>query len=463
MRIKFVSSGAAVLLSLMAVGVTSVTAKPAPPACRFASVTLNGWKAELMSNEWVTLTFVPQLGGRLMQVMLGSHNYLFVNARLKGQYFPPSVEAAQNHWYNYGGDKIWPMPEGSKDEQHWAGAVGEPLDDSAFSLRILSHGSTCAVRLTGPADPQTGLQYSRVVSITNLSPGISFHAEMKNITGHPVHWSEQSVSQYNAGDTRDPSGFNHDFGAYAPASRDSVYLNGYHVRAGPAENPQYAVQNGMFTLRYMHVGGEVWVDSPGGWLAVVDGTTGYAMVERFHYQKDADYPGKATVIFYTTGQPYVSRHYPGAAGPPPPQPNPIYYMEAEVNSPVVELQPGKTFTMDTEWRPARTGQHFTTATYAGVVSAPLSATAEQAGVALSGSFGVFYAGELVAHLYDRDGMPAGVVRLEPADPLNLVTLRQMIPAPVSVARVSVHLVDPQGLDRGSLGEAQVSPAAGGSQ
>jgi hypothetical protein len=43
---------------------------------------------------------------------------------LKGQYFPPEVSAEQRRWFNYGGDKIWPMPEGSQDEQHWAGAAG---------------------------------------------------------------------------------------------------------------------------------------------------------------------------------------------------------------------------------------------------------------------------------------------------------------------------------------------------
>ena len=37
---------------------------------------------------------------------------------------------------------------------------------------------------------------------------------------------------------------------------------------------------------------------------------------------------------------------------------PIYYMEAEVNSPVVELYPGESYAMDTQWYPTRMGSEF---------------------------------------------------------------------------------------------------------
>ena len=47
--------------------------------------------------------------------------------------------------------------------------------------------------------------------------------------------------------------------------------------------------------------GEVWTDSPAGWLAVVDGATGFTMVERNHYDPRAIYPGQTTMLFYSTG------------------------------------------------------------------------------------------------------------------------------------------------------------------
>jgi hypothetical protein len=84
------------------------TGKPAP--CKIEATTLDGWKAQRIANQWVTVTIVPQLGGRVMQVTFGGPPYLFVNSRFKGQYFRPSDAAAKGRWINYGGDKIWPLP-----------------------------------------------------------------------------------------------------------------------------------------------------------------------------------------------------------------------------------------------------------------------------------------------------------------------------------------------------------------
>jgi hypothetical protein len=408
-----------------------------------------GWKAQEMANPWVKLELVPQLGGRVMQVTFGGHDYLFVNQQLKGQVIPP--EAAGHHWNNYGGDKIWPMPEGEQDEQHWAGAGGEPLDNSPFSLQVLSKGKECTVRLTGPVDPAIGQQYVRDVSISADSPVISFHAVMKNVTGYPQTWSEQSVSEYNAASPGDPEHFNPKFWGLTPANPASVFLDGYHVRSGMVGNPSYTVADGLFRLHWGNVGGEVWVDSPGGWLAVVDGSTGYTMVERARYQSTAQYPGKATMLFYTTGV-----HTNGGSSAPRAQP-PIYYMEAEVNSPMVELAPGESYAMDTQWYPTRMGEDFKTATYSGVVGKPFAVAGTPNGLTLTGDFGVFYAGTLVANYYSRGGASLGRATLDLVTPLQPLHLQRVMQAPAATARVSLHVIDRDGVDRGPLGETLVTP------
>ncbi|MGO9261866.1 MAG: hypothetical protein ACLQU1_37020 [Bryobacteraceae bacterium] len=424
-------------------------------ACAVENTDYLGWKAVKVANPWVTLMVVPQLGGRLMQVTFGGHDFLFVNQQLKGQSFPPEVSATQNRWFNYGGDKIWPMPEGSSDEQHWPGATGEPLDSGAFTLQILSQDATCSVRLTGPPDPSIGQQYIRDISIGADSPVISFHAVMKNISGYPQEWSEQSVSQYNTGDTQNPAQPNPDFWGLTPANPQSAYLNSFHVRTGTASTPGYSVRDGLFAVRSSNAGGEVWVDSPGDWLAAVDGSTRYTMVERFRYQRGAEYPGKATVIFYTTGS---SRR--GGAAPQPtadtPPRAPTQYMEAELNSPVVRLDPGETYAMDTQWFPARMGSELKTVTYAGVVGKPLTASGSSGSIALAGEFGVFFAGQLELRFYDRQGSRLGTAQVQEVTPLEMVNLQQTVQAPAETARVSLHLVDRNGLDRGPLGETVVS-------
>jgi hypothetical protein len=133
-------------------------------------------------------------------------------------------------------------------------------------------------------------------------------------------------------------------------------------------------------------------------------------------------------------------------------------MEAELNSPLVKLAPGESYAMDTEWYPTRMGREFKTATYAGVVGQPLAASATPQGLSLAGEFGVFFAGRLVARFYSQRGMALGTTPLVEVTPAQLVQLQQTVQTPAETGRVSIHLVDRQGVDRGPLGETQVTAA-----
>ena len=401
-------SSAVLLLALVVipgrVGLPAASAQiqgenlPAGDQCRVEAADYQGWHAQKLSNRWVQLIIVPQNGGRLMQISFAGHPYLFVNPRLAGMYFPPTV----GKWFNYGGDKLWLLPEGNGDEQHWAGG-SDLLDDGPFNFRKLSEGKNCEVELVGPADPQTGIQFSRTIGLDGESPRIRFRASMKNVSGHAVNWSMQSVSQYNTADASSGAGFNQNFWTYTPANPFSSYLDRYHVRFGPAQNSAVRVRDdSLFTVHYAHMAAELWLDSTAGWLAVVDGTSKYAMVERFQYEETKSYPGKASVIFWTNGPemhlssdgiPSLSSD--ADAGP--------YYLEAELNSPMCKLLPGDSCTFETEWFPTRAGAEFHGVTDAGILITPLRATAENAKVRLSGSFGVFFAGRLIACFYDEHG------------------------------------------------------------
>src|ERR1700685_3359008 len=86
-------------------------------SCRVEAMNYKGWSAQQISNRWLKLIVVPQNGGRLMQVIFAGHPYLFVNPKYEGKYLPPDP----SEWFNYGGDKLWLLPEGNGDEQHWVG------------------------------------------------------------------------------------------------------------------------------------------------------------------------------------------------------------------------------------------------------------------------------------------------------------------------------------------------------
>ena len=423
------------------------------PSCKIQPVSFEGWKAQQISNQWVTMTIVPQLGGRVMQVAFGSHPYLFVNPQLKGKYFPPTGAAGK--WHNYGGDKIWPLPEGSQDAQHWPGPISDVLDDGDYTFTVVSQDAVCGVRLEGPADSQTGLQYSREIRLGSDSPEITFHAVMKNASDHPIRWSMQSVTQYDTVDAGNPTKYNRDFWAFAPINPHSAYDDGYRVRAGLADDPSYAVNDGWFALHWLYIENEVWLDSDAGWIAVIDDAAKFAMVERFRYVPGAEYPGKASVIFYKNGaaieldengMPTLrSANWQDAP----------YYMEAEINSPMIGLDPGVSYAMDTHWFPVRAGKDLKAVGSAGIVEHSLSAESTARGLHLSGSFGVFFPGKLSAHILNPQGAEIAVVELQPADPLSAVELDQTVRVSEHADRVSVHLNDAQGLDRGSLGETKI--------
>lgn len=422
-------------------------------SCRVEAMDYKGWHAQQLSNRWVQLIVVPQNGGRLMQVIFGGHPYLFVNPKYAGKYFPPDP----SHWFNYGGDKLWPLPEGNDDEQHWPGG-SDVLDDGTYNFRKVSEGAYCEIELTGPADPRTGIQYRRTIRLDSDSPRIRFHASMKNTSGHAVEWSMQSVSQYDTADPADPRRMNHDFRTYAPANPASSYLNRYHVRFGPAENPSASVrEDGLFSVHYAHMAAELWLDSTAGWLAVVDGSSRYGMVERFHFEAARAYPDKASIIFWTNGpeaklnadgEPSMSA---GGDGSP-------FYLEAEINSPLCRLGPGETCDLDTEWFPTRAGSEFHGVSDAGVVLRPLRATLLESGkVGLAGSFGVFFPGQLVAHFYDERGLSLGSVNVATADPAEAASLETEIVPPGKPARISLHLENGSGMDLGSLQEVHIGP------
>ncbi|MGC1660822.1 MAG: hypothetical protein WA737_12495 [Candidatus Acidiferrales bacterium] len=453
---RLLALAARLLLVGSTLGAVCVQAAPAQdtvhskPACRVEPVDYHGWAAEELSNPWVRLIVVPQNGGRLMQVTFSGHDYLFVNPELAGKYVPP----APAQWFNYGGDKLWLLPEGNDDEQHWPGN-SDVLDDGPYTLRKVSEGQRCEIELVSAADPQTGIQFSRTIGLETDSPQIQFRASMKNITGHAVEWSMQSVSQYSTSALDDPSKINPKIWGFTPVNPSSGYLNRYHVRFGPAENPAATVRDdGLFSIHYAHLAAELWIDSPAGWLAVVDGSSQFGMVEKFRYEEKKTYPGRASVIFWTNG-PELRLNSDGEATFGGTKESP-YYMEAEVNSPTCQLNPGDECHFDTDWFPTRADTDFHGVTDAGILMRRLQAVQLESGkVKLTGSFGVFFAGDLIAHFYDERGSSLGTTRVAAVTPAELVDLQTEVAPNGKAARVALHLVDQSGVDRGALQEVPI--------
>jgi hypothetical protein len=180
------------------------------------------------------------------------------------------------------------------------------------------------------------------------------------------------------------------------------------------------------------------------------------MVERFQYETSRPYPGKASVIFWTNGPEAHLKDDGELTLGADPDASP-YYLEAELNSPMCHLRPGDSCTFDTEWFPTRAGAEFHGATEPGILIQPLKATRTSSDkVSLSGTFGVFFPGHLVAHWYDQRGAATGTSTIADVKPTDAATIQTEITPPGKAVRLSLHLIDNSGLDRGALQELFVN-------
>jgi hypothetical protein len=70
---------------------------------------------------------------------------------------------------------------------------------------------------------------------------------------------------------------------------------------------------------------------------------------------------------------------------------------------------------------------------------------------------VFFSGHLEAHLYEDHGASLATMPVMDVSPSEPVVLEKEVPAP-KAGRVSLHLVDESGIDRGALQEVRVENA-----
>src|SRR5260370_34995653 len=119
-------------------------------------------------------------------------------------------------------------------------------------------------------------------------------------------------------------------------------------------------------------------------------------------------------------------------------------MEAEINRPMVRLQPGETYALDTNWFPTRAGKEFKTVTNAGVVGSPLVASSTSGGIVLTGIFSVFVPGKLEAQLFDNHGDLITKMSLQAVSPLGIVELKMEIKHPAQTARFFLAIQSQRG-------------------
>jgi hypothetical protein len=413
-----------------------------------------------MSNGIIELNVVPEIGGRVVQYALDDKEFFWVNPDLEGRLPTETGLTKEGGWINYGGDKLWPAPQGWDNDQQWPGPPDAVLDGQPYALEQLPDGKdgTVAVRLTSDKDMRSGISFSRVICLHPNSTRVSIEATMTNVDNKSRRWGIWGHTQLD-GASADGKTHNSRMNAYCPINPKSHFEMGYDVIFGEADNPSFQpdYESNMMKVNYQYRVGKIGMDSDAGWIATVDGQTGDVFVHRFIYEPDKEYPDGSSVEFWHNGVGNIYAFNETMVMSDNPKENP-YVFESEVLSPFVKLKPGQSYTFNYEWFSTQIGGDFPVVdcTPTGVVCQPLQANKTAKGIQLQGRLGVFYKGDLVVTYLNASGeiIDAETV-LEKVSPLKGVVLSHEVKAIDGATSVAFHLYDKNGQDIGRLAESSL--------
>jgi hypothetical protein len=418
------------------------------------------WNVYKLSNGLVSLFIAPEIGGRAIQLQLGEQEYFFVNKDLEGKVLPESENNLQAGWANYGGDKVWPGPEGWMNDGEWVSIPYYILDGTHYQSEIVTNTpAEVAVRVTSPEDPRTGVQFIRTFHVYAETTRIKVDQVMRNISRREIRWGIWHLIQNDAADANDPSKPNPDLYMYLPLNPHSKYPEGYYKPYGDARHPSYEVLPGgrMLKVHYLYRVCKAAADSSAGWYAVVNGQKNIGLVENFKYFPDQEYPDGASVEQWNDGPGTISRGPFDQTLADDPKKTP-YFLETEGMSPYARLDPGEEYSYPIYWSPTRVPNPICSdPTSGGVASEALTAKLSGTTVTLKGTFGVFTPGTLQADFLSAMGEELGRVTLQAVDPREVVRLDKTVPCPPNAFRVSLTARDRDGENRGFLGNFILRP------
>ena len=427
------------------------------PAQTVANSRFHGWQTVLLKNELIDLQVAPAIGGRVISFRLGQFDFLFCNEALVGRTSGPSGVGPNGEWLNYGGEKLWPAPQGRDGfPGHWNGPPDPVLDGSPHAATILgSQGGVARLRLTSRDDERSGVRFSREISLFPGSTRVKIDATMTNVSTVFRRWGIWSVLQQNAAN-RTGEGFDPNIRIYCPLRLKSVYRRGYRVMHGPKDSTSFVIDAAKHRLmaRYERKMGKVGIDSDAGWVATVHGSSGFVLIQKYSFRPESEYPDHASVEIWLHG-PYG----PNAARTD--EKTFPYFVETELLSPFAELHPESSYTFSYDWYATSIGgnHEIVDCNDAGAVSEPLTIASRRGEYRVTGRFGVFHRGVVDLVAEDLTGQSIGEPLFrQDVTPLEAVVINQLVHAmPARTDALALLLRDANGNLIGRLGLALVPP------
>ncbi len=379
-----------------------------------------------------------------------------------GKAIPASRLGPDGEWLNYGGDKVWPAPQGWGSDEQWYGPPDPVLDGGPYTAELTKENDRLgAIRVTSEKDKRSGVEFSRKFRIFNGSTRVSIEATMKNIDTKRRRWGIWTVTQFDTSN-RHGDGYNENYWAYCPLNPNSMFHKGYNVMLGLVSHLSYKpdYENGMMRVHYDYRVGKIGMDSSAGWVVTLDATDGYVFVHRFTYEPGKPYPDNASVEFWLNGPGELVAWGREIAKMPDDTP---YLMESEVLSPFASLEPGESYTFCYDWYSAKVPSDCAVIACSdiGVTCKELSAKLCDGQLTLDGEYGVFYEGYVQIVLLDGNDKEIKKVSKNPAvTPLKAFVLSEMklagdMTIPENAAKVAIWLYDAKGQFIGELGKTAI--------
>ena len=277
-----------------------------------------------LKNKFIEISLFPELGGRILRFSLSGENCLFENPALAGVENIQPTEKWDGKWLNYGGEKIWPAPQGwDAPEREWCGPPDPYIDGGIY--KVIDSGEDF-ITLESPTDPVRGIKIRRNIKLLKDEARIKISAELFNLSGVSKRWSIWPVAQ---------------MAQTSGNCEASVPVGGsaWRIMHGVVNNPQYSLDGDILRINYMRIVGKVGALAPAGWASFSDLSAGRVFAASFDFNPAADYPDSTSVQVWTSGIGSVFsrgklRTYPESEAENPP------YTELELLSPLSEIPAG---------------------------------------------------------------------------------------------------------------------------
>lgn len=414
---------------------------PSPP-CKVGMANYEGWKALRLANGILELLIVPEIGGRILQMRLGKTNYFYVNPRHLGRVYTQEENNFDMGWKNYGGSKVWPAPQGWSDDSHWPGPPDPVLDGGLYRSEVIHENpDSVAIRLESPDDEYTGLKFSREIRLFRGSAIVEICHRVRNTSLRPVRWSIWQVTQQAA---RGGLSVTVPLKSYRQIYGDEIYRNSEVLPGGK-----------LWRLSYVNQVAKFVINPESGWLATSNGDLRTALVETFPIVHDVTYPDGGPLEIWVNGKGTFTVHGdkvymeddPNGCDP---------YIETEILSPLVELEPGQEHAFRVCWHCCTTdGGLIVGANSCAAIERSLVAGVEDGKVRVKGTFGLFRSGILEVVPIQQSGMNGPVHVVGPVGPTAVCSIDELIPFESGLFRVALRMRNSEGKLLGTVGGAEI--------